>query len=46
MVGFLIWEINIIKNSWFEHIAISTNAQKGDGVWLETVTDEEYNNLK
>ena len=33
-------------DSWFSHIAISTNAQKGDAEWLEPVTDEEYNNLK
>ncbi len=33
-------------DSWFVHIAISTNAQKGDAEWLEPVTDEEYNNLK
>ncbi|MBO9129467.1 cupin domain-containing protein [Bacillus sp. 165] len=33
-------------DSWFTHIAISTNVQKGDTVWLEPVTDEEYNNLK
>ena len=32
-------------DSWFSHIAISTNAQKGDAEWLEPVTDEEYNNL-
>ena len=34
------------QDSWFVHIAISTNAQKGDAEWLEPVTDEEYNNLK
>ncbi|MGM0878524.1 MAG: cupin domain-containing protein [Bacillota bacterium] len=33
-------------DSWFSHIAISTNVQKGDTEWLEPVTDEEYNNLK
>ena len=32
-------------DSWFAHIAISTNAQKGNAEWLEPVTDEEYNNL-
>jgi quercetin dioxygenase-like cupin family protein len=32
-------------DSWFTHIAISTNVQKGDTEWLEPVTDEEYNNL-
>ncbi|KJR44342.1 Transcriptional regulator [Desulfosporosinus sp. I2] len=33
-------------DSWFTHIAISTNVQKGDAEWLEPVTDEEYNNFK
>ncbi len=33
-------------DSWFAHIAISTNAQKGDAEWLEPVTDEEYIALK
>lgn len=33
-------------DSWFTHIAITTNAQKGDAEWLEPVTDKEYNNLK
>jgi quercetin dioxygenase-like cupin family protein len=32
-------------DSWFTHIAISTNIQMGDTEWLEPVTDEEYNNL-
>ena len=29
-------------DSWFTHIAISTNAQRGDAEWLEPLTDEEY----
>jgi quercetin dioxygenase-like cupin family protein len=33
-------------DSWFTHIAITTNAQKGDAEWLEPVTDEEYKNLE
>ena len=33
-------------DSWFAHIAISTNVQKGDVQWLEPVTDQQYNNLK
>jgi quercetin dioxygenase-like cupin family protein len=32
-------------NSWFTHIAISTNAQKGDTEWLEPVPDEDYHKL-
>lgn len=35
-----------VPDSWFAHIAISTNVQKGDTEWLEPVTDEEYNNLR
>jgi quercetin dioxygenase-like cupin family protein len=34
------------QDSWFVHIAISTNVQKGDAEWLEPVTDEEYDYLK
>ncbi|TFD99043.1 cupin domain-containing protein [Dysgonomonas capnocytophagoides] len=30
-------------NSEFEHIAISTQASKGLAVWLNPVTDKEYN---
>lgn len=33
-------------DSWLVHIAVITNPQKGDAVWLEPVTDKEYNNLK
>jgi quercetin dioxygenase-like cupin family protein len=29
-------------NTWFTHLAISTNAQIGDAEWLEPVNDEEY----
>lgn len=32
-------------NSWFTHIAISTNPEKGGAEWLEPVTDDEYNHL-
>jgi len=31
--------------SRFTHIAISTNIQKGDAMWLERVSDEEYTAL-
>ena len=34
------------SDSWFVHIAISTNPQKGDAEWLEPITDEEYLALK
>ena len=33
-------------DSGLTHIAISTNAQKGDAEWLEPVTDEEYSRVK
>lgn len=32
-------------DSWFSHIAISTNVHKGDAEWMEPVTDEEYSGL-
>ena len=35
-----------LPNSEFTHIAINTNTQKGIVVWLERVTDEEYNSFK
>jgi quercetin dioxygenase-like cupin family protein len=31
--------------SEFTHIAVNTNTQKGVVVWLEKVTDEEYNSF-
>jgi quercetin dioxygenase-like cupin family protein len=34
------------KDSWFTHLAISTNPQNGDAEWLEPVTDEEYHKIK
>jgi len=30
-----------VPDSWLTHVAISTNAQRGDAEWLEPVTDEE-----
>ncbi|GEO06814.1 hypothetical protein AAE02nite_44780 [Adhaeribacter aerolatus] len=33
-------------DSEFSHIAVGTNTQKGAVVWLEPVTDEEYNSRK
>ena len=32
-------------DSWFSHIAIMPNSQKGDAEWLEPITDDEYNKL-
>ena len=32
--------------SEFTHIAVNPNTQKGIVLWLERVTDEEYNNFK
>jgi quercetin dioxygenase-like cupin family protein len=32
--------------SEFTHIAVNTNTQKGIVVWLQRVTDEEYNSFK
>ena len=33
-------------DSWFTHIAIMPNSQKGDATWFAPVSDEEYKNLK
>lgn len=33
------------KDSWFSHIAIEIPGENNENVWLEAVTDEEYNNL-
>ncbi|MGI6073038.1 MAG: cupin domain-containing protein [Fermentimonas sp.] len=33
-------------DSEFEHIAISTQQSKGSVIWMEHVTDEEFNSLK
>jgi quercetin dioxygenase-like cupin family protein len=33
-------------DSWLVHVAVITNPQKGDAVWMEPVTDKEYNNLR
>ena len=34
------------KSSWFVHIGMSTNKQKGDAEWLGEVSEEEYDNLQ
>lgn len=33
------------KDSWFSHIAVEVPGEDTENVWLEPVTDEEYNNL-
>ena len=33
-------------DSWFAHISIETNPDAGAAVWLEPVTDEQYNNYQ
>lgn len=33
-------------NSQFTHIAVTTQAHKGSVVWLDPVTDQEYNSYK
>ncbi|MCC8197954.1 MAG: cupin domain-containing protein [Tannerellaceae bacterium] len=32
--------------SWFSHISIESNPGAGPAVWMEPVTDEEYNNYQ
>jgi quercetin dioxygenase-like cupin family protein len=34
------------SDSWFVHLAIEVNPEKGPAEWLEPVADEEYNKLK
>ena len=34
------------KDSWFSHIAVEVDGEETENVWLEPVTDEEYNKLK
>lgn len=33
-------------DSWFSHIAVEIDGEATENVWLEAVTDEEYNKLK
>ena len=33
------------KDSWFQHLAIEVPAKNGKNVWLEPVTDEEYDSI-
>lgn len=33
-------------DSWFSHIAVEIDGEETENVWLEPVTDDEYNNLK
>ncbi|MBM7581926.1 quercetin dioxygenase-like cupin family protein [Caldicoprobacter guelmensis] len=33
-------------DSWLSHIAITTNPQKGEVIWMEPVSDEYYSHLK
>lgn len=33
-------------DSWFVHLAVEVNPEKGPTQWLEPVEDEEYNKLK
>lgn len=33
------------KDSWFSHIAVEVPGEDTENVWLESVSDEKYNNL-
>ena len=33
-------------DSWFSHIAVEIDGEAAENVWLEALTDEEYNKLK
>ena len=34
------------SDSWFSHIAVEVEGEETENIWLEPVTDENYNNLK
>ena len=34
------------KDSWFSHLAVEVGGENTKNVWLEPVTDEEYNKLQ
>ncbi|MGA2142543.1 MAG: cupin domain-containing protein [Brevinematales bacterium] len=34
------------KDSWFVHLSIEVNPEKGQAAWLEPVSDQDYNKLK
>ena len=34
------------RDSWFVHLAIEVNPEKGPATWLEPVSDEDYNTLQ
>jgi quercetin dioxygenase-like cupin family protein len=34
------------KDSWFVHLAVEVNSEKGPATWLEPVSDEDYKKLK
>ena len=34
------------KDSWFAHLAFGVPGEETENIWLEPVTDEEYDNLK
>lgn len=34
------------KDSWFSHIAVEVPGKNTENIWLESVSDKEYNNLK
>ena len=34
------------SDSWFVHLAIEVNPEKGPATWLAPVSDEDYNKLK
>lgn len=33
------------KDSWFSHIAVEVPGENTENIWLEPVTNEEYNKL-
>ncbi len=35
-----------VSDSWFAHLAFEIKGEKASNVWLEPVTDEEYDKLR
>lgn len=35
----------LVGKTWFSHIAVEVPGEDTENVWLESVSDEEYNNL-
>lgn len=41
----LFGEVGAAKDSWFAHLAFEIPGEETENIWLDPVSDEEYNNL-